>query len=167
MIAGGEEGHVVNTSSVLGLSTGRGLIYDVSKHAVARLTEGLYHDLQSIDSPIGVSVLCPGMIATKIVSAGRNRPDELQNDMTAERAAEIEQGRRTAQALFLEEGMPPSEVAEIVQQSIEEGRFYILTHPDAIKARVEHRMLPILQDQPPGPLPPEGFHDLRGSPARS
>lgn len=167
MIAGGEEGHVVNTSSVLGLSTGGGSIYDVSKHGVTRLTEGLYYDLQSIDSPIGVSVLCPGMIATNIISAGRNRPKELQNNVSAERQAEIDQGRRAAQAMFLEEGMPPSEVAEIVDEAIRTDRFYILTHPDGIKARVERRFLPILQDLPPNPPAPEGFPDLRGSPSRS
>src|SRR5579871_1651441 len=40
MLAHAEEGHIVNTSSILGLVSGAGSIYSVSKHAVARLTEG-------------------------------------------------------------------------------------------------------------------------------
>lgn len=39
--------------------TGAGSIYGVSKHAVTRLTEGLYFDLQARDANIGVTCLCP------------------------------------------------------------------------------------------------------------
>ena len=74
MIAHGEEGHIVNTSSILGLTTGAGSIYGVSKHAVARLTEGLYWDLKNAEAKIGVTLLCPGMIATNIITSARNRP---------------------------------------------------------------------------------------------
>ena len=78
MIAHGEEGHVVNTSSILGLVTGAGSIYGVSKHAVTRLTEGLYFDLKAANAKIGATVLCPGMIATNIITSARNRPDALE-----------------------------------------------------------------------------------------
>ena len=48
MLSHGQEAHIVNTSSILGLTTGGGTdsVYAVSKHAVARLTEGIYHDLR-------------------------------------------------------------------------------------------------------------------------
>ena len=74
MIAHGESSHIVNTSSILGLTTGAGSIYGVTKHAVTRLTEGLYHDLEAANANIGVTLLCPGSIATNIITAGRNRP---------------------------------------------------------------------------------------------
>ena len=80
MIAHGEEGHVVNTSSILGLTTGAGSIYGVSKHAVTRLSEGLFQDLTAANAKIGVTVLCPGMIATNIITSGRNRPDRLKDE---------------------------------------------------------------------------------------
>jgi len=149
MVEHGEEGHVVNTSSVLGLGTGAGSIYGVTKHAVTRLTEGLYYDLQAADARIGVSVLCPGLIATRIIESDRNRPPDLRNpgqpdpELLARRAVSIERWQQ---------GMPPDEVADIVMEAIKEDRFYILTHPE-YKERVEARVRSILDDLPPPPLP--------------
>src|SRR5439155_26239599 len=78
MIAGGDEAHVVNTSSVGGLvpSPGRNVgAYTASKYAVVGLTEALRHELEP--SGIGVTLLCPGLVATRLLEAGRNRPDHL------------------------------------------------------------------------------------------
>ncbi len=150
MLAGGEEGHIVNTSSVLGLSTGPGSVYGVSKHGVTRLTEGLYHDLQAAGARIGVSVLCPGLTATRIIEAERNRPAALAN--VAERTPEAAARRQAMQAYFLAEGMPPAETARIVLEAIRAERFYILPHPD-IKTAVERRMRDILEDRNPTPPP--------------
>jgi NAD(P)-dependent dehydrogenase (short-subunit alcohol dehydrogenase family) len=148
MVEHGEEGHVVNTSSVLGLSTGGGSIYGVTKHGVARLSEGLYHDLKAAGASIGVSVLCPGMIATQIITSDRNRPDHLRND-DRDIPAEMVERRRMMQDRFLEQGMPPAEVAEIVVDAIRNDRFYVLTHPEMIKPQVEARLRAILDEQPP------------------
>lgn len=164
MVAQDEEGHVVNTSSVLGLSSGAGSIYGVSKHAVTRLTEGLYYDLRGIDSKIGASVLCPGMIATRIIEAERNRPAELRDELDAALREEIADRRAETQAAFLENGMPPDEVGDIVFEAIKEDRFYILTHP-AIKERVESRMRDILEDRSPSPSVALG-EGMMGSRAR-
>ena len=76
--AHGEGGHIVNTSSILGHVTGeRQSIYSASKYAVLALSEAARMDLQS--ESIGVSALCPGMIATKIIESDRNRPKTLGN----------------------------------------------------------------------------------------
>jgi NAD(P)-dependent dehydrogenase (short-subunit alcohol dehydrogenase family) len=69
MLARGEPGHIVNTSSIAALS-GRG-VYGTSKIEVLAITETLHDDLA--DTPIGVSCLFPGMVSTRIVSAQRNR----------------------------------------------------------------------------------------------
>ena len=153
MIEGGEPGHIVNTSSVLGLSTGPGSVYGVSKHAVTRLTEGLHHDLLNSGAPLGASVLCPGMIATHIISAERNRPSELRDEQAAD--DELSAMREQMESRFLAEGMPPDEVGAIVLEAIRDERFYILTHPQ-IKERVEVRMRDILEDRPPTPPPAFG-----------
>lgn len=153
MIEGGEPGHIVNTSSVLGLSTGPGSVYGVSKHAVTRLTEGLHHDLLNSGAPIGASVLCPGMIATHIISAERNRPSELRDEQAAD--DELLAMREQMESRFMAEGMPPDEVGAIVLEAIRDERFYILTHPQ-IKERVEVRMRDILEDRPPTPPPAFG-----------
>jgi NAD(P)-dependent dehydrogenase (short-subunit alcohol dehydrogenase family) len=154
MISTGEPGHVVNTSSVLGLSTGSGSIYSTTKHAVTRLTEGLWYDLRSSGTSIGASVLCPGLIATQIVTAGRNRPDHLRNQMDEEEAAAVEQRMSAAQEFFLQSGMPPAEVADMVVDAIRTDRFYVLTHPDMILQQVQTRTDSIINGSPPPPEDP-------------
>ncbi len=148
MVAAGEPGHVVNTSSVLGLSSGGGSVYSVSKHAVTRLSEGLYHDLRAAEAPIGVSVLCPGMIATRIITADRNRPAHLRNPGDARTPERIAR-REMLQERFLEVGMPPAEVAGMVVDAVRHDRFYVLTHPETIKPQAEARLQAILADEPP------------------
>ena len=153
MVERGEPGHVVNTSSVLGLATGGGSIYGVTKHAVTRLTEGLWYDLRAAGAPIGVSVLCPGMIATNIIGSARNRPAELRNEEAAA-TPEAAQRMQLVADLFAREGMPPSEVAELVDDAIRADRFYVLTHPEAEKETVRARLEAILDEQ--SPPPPRG-----------
>jgi NAD(P)-dependent dehydrogenase (short-subunit alcohol dehydrogenase family) len=74
MIAHGEGGHIVNTSSMAGLiplPSGGGL-YATSKFAVRGLTDSLRLALGAHN--IGVSVLCPGMTRTRIMEAEKHRP---------------------------------------------------------------------------------------------
>ena len=166
MLAHGEEGHIVNTSSVLGLSTGNGSIYGVSKHAVTRLTEGLYFDLRAANASLGASVLCPGMIATRIIEAERNRPAHLRDESGAQVSEALATQRQAMSARFQADGMPPDEVGDIVFEAIRDGRFYILTHP-AIKERVRVRMEDILHDRTPTPPAPGGeMAGLTGRPPR-
>lgn len=156
MLEQGGEGHVVNTSSVLGLSSGGGSIYSVTKHAVTRLSEGLLNDLRGAGSSIGVSVLCPGLIATQIVSSDRNRPDALRDEVDVDAAAaeDAAKQRELVQGYFLSEGMPPAEVAGMVVDAITAERFYVLTHPEMIKPAVEERLRAVLDgtDPPAGSL---------------
>ena len=161
MVERGEPGHVVNTASVLGLATGGGSIYGVSKHAVTRLTEGLWYDLKAAGAPIGVSVLCPGMIATNIIGSGRNRPAELQNEAAPPAGPEAEQRMRFVADLFAREGMPPAEVADLVHDAIRSDRFYVLTHPEAEKETVRARLEAILgEESPPPPRADGGFMSM-------
>ena len=74
MLEGGDEGHIVNTASMAGLLTAANP-YNVSKHGVVCLTEGLYRDLREMGAPLSASVVCPGLINTRILDAERNRPD--------------------------------------------------------------------------------------------
>jgi NAD(P)-dependent dehydrogenase (short-subunit alcohol dehydrogenase family) len=152
MLEGGEEGHIVNTSSVFGLhSFGGADIYSATKHAVLRMTEGLHYELREAGSRIHVSVLCPGMIATNILNAERNRPSDLKNKLDQAQAAQQAEQRAQLVRRFQEEGMPPSEVAEMVVDAIRNERFYILTHP-GVKENVRKRMEDILEDRVPEPM---------------
>src|SRR5437879_290434 len=73
MIAQQSEGHVVNTASMAGLIASQGLgVYNTSKYAVVGLSETLVKDLRPYG--IGVSVLCPMGVATRIRDSERGRP---------------------------------------------------------------------------------------------
>ena len=79
MISDGREGHILNTASVAGFVSGAGsAVYGASKHAMVRVTEALYAGLLDEGAPIGVTMLCPGLVATKIYDAERSRPDHLR-----------------------------------------------------------------------------------------
>jgi NAD(P)-dependent dehydrogenase (short-subunit alcohol dehydrogenase family) len=148
MIASGAPGHIVNTASILGLTSGHGSIYGVSKHAVARLTEGLYHDLQAADAKIGVTLLCPGLIATNILSSVRNRPAALKTDAPAP-----DPDRRAAlETFFKTQGMAPRAVGDRVVDAILKDKFYVLTHEETM-AGVQRRFDDIVNLRRPTPPP--------------
>jgi NAD(P)-dependent dehydrogenase (short-subunit alcohol dehydrogenase family) len=149
MIAHGEAGRVVNTASILGLTTGPGSIYGVTKHAVVRLTEGLYHDLKAADSRIGATLLCPGLIATNIITSARNRPDHLQD----EAAAPPGEMMVAIDAYFKREGMAPGDVGETVVEAILHDRFYVLTHAETMEG-IERRFEDIRGLRNPAPPNP-------------
>ncbi|HEV7662481.1 MAG TPA: SDR family NAD(P)-dependent oxidoreductase [Chloroflexota bacterium] len=149
----GEPGHVVNTASVAGLVPGA-RVYSVTKHAVVALSEALYHNLRQISAPIGASVLCPGLIDTRIMFGYRNRPVDLRNaaDETASRR-ELERAERIAN-MSQELGMPPAVVAQKVVDAIRDEQFYVLTH-DHFDATIRDRMEDILQRRVPTPYQSE------------
>jgi len=131
MLASGEEGHMVNTASTTGLVMGNNM-YGITKHAVTAMTETAYQDLKRRDSKVGISVLCPGLVDTRLFEGSRNRPVELRNDPSAP----LLEPRR-----ILQGAMPPSQVADIVMQAIRDEQFYILTDhewDERMKTRLEN-----------------------------
>ncbi len=143
MLEHGEEGHVVNTASIAGLVPGS-RVYSVTKHAVVALSEALYHNLRQIDARLGASVLCPGLIDTRIMFAFRNRPAEFQDvPGVAASPREVERAERIGN-LSQELGMPPETLAAKVVEAIKSQQFYILTHDhfdDTIRTRMEDILL--------------------------
>ncbi len=138
MLSQETECHIVNTASILGLvrSPGEG-IYKVSKHAVVSLSETLADELALKGSQIQVHVLCPGWVRTGILDSSRNRPDSKSHhnrNMTDNRNVRAE----------MKAGMSPAEVADHVYNAIQNGIFYIHTHPEH-KAWVQARMEDILK----------------------
>ena len=122
MITGGRRGHVVNTASMAGLVATRGLgVYNTSKYAVVGLSETLVKDLAP--HGIGVSVLCPLGVATRIRNSDRNRPSQLRNDGT-EAAAPVTLDGST---------LAPEAVAEMVLSAVLENRLYVITHPESLE----------------------------------
>jgi NAD(P)-dependent dehydrogenase (short-subunit alcohol dehydrogenase family) len=122
MLKQDEPGWMVNTASTMGLVFG-GNMYGITKHAVVAMTERLYTELkqaQPDEQKVGISLLCPGMVNTRIFSTDRVRPDSLRNDGEDFRY----EGPDVSTA------MPPSQVADIVLQAVRDEQFYILTDHD-------------------------------------
>src|SRR5262249_6793631 len=138
-----DAGHVVNTASLAGVTTGILGPYSVTKHGVVALSEGLYFQLVQRGGAVGVSVLCPGWVRTRIGESDGNRPADVEPRPAL--APNIADGFRT----LLEAGMEPSAVAGHVVDGIRAGRFYLLTHPDMTDG-IRRRAEEVLSGGPPG-----------------
>ncbi len=143
MLAGGEEGHIVNTASMAGLTTAPFMsIYDVTKHGVVALSESLYKEFAVTGAKLGISVLCPGLINTNIMSSKRNRPSMLDDEGRFGAGA---QQFRANLAAGLATGYPPSEVARQVYEGIRDNQFYIVPAQDEVKAGIGRRANDLLE----------------------
>ena len=115
------EGHIVNTASVAGLSPVPGAApYAASKHAVVGLSESLFCELDLAGSPVGVSVLCPAFVRTRLMV---NEPTEVGDGFAAATNELLRQGVDT--------GIDAADVATAVLDAVLARRFWILTHPDS------------------------------------
>jgi NAD(P)-dependent dehydrogenase (short-subunit alcohol dehydrogenase family) len=146
-----DEGHFVNTASMAGLVSMANMgAYNVTKQGVVAYSETLFEDLRNASSQVGVSVLCPAFVQTRIWDSERNRPDHLKNEGADDRAAEQEPMRQVLRQI-IENAMPADQVANAVYDAILENRLYILTH-DATKPILEKRIGHILADENPTPI---------------
>lgn len=126
MIAAGEEGHIVNTASMAGMTTMPfSSVYCMSKAAALSLSECLYKELEVTAPQLSVSVLCPELINTGIAAAARNRPDTYSQtgDIT-----QTEFSKMTDQAITegTAGGLDPMRMAERVLQGVKDKKFYLL-----------------------------------------
>lgn len=138
MIAAGTPAHVLNTASVAGFVSGSGsAVYGASKHAVVRITEALYAGLREQGAPIGVTMLCPGLVATQIYDAERSRPAHLRAETG--RAAESAELQAIADNLY-RSALSPETVAAQAFAGIRADQLYVFTSDSfdgAIRARTE------------------------------
>jgi len=132
------QGYIVNTASMAGLLSPQLMgAYNLSKHAVVSLSETLFHDLHSVTSQIGCSVLCPAFVPTGISNSHRSRPAELQNETSPTESMVVAQ-KMTHKAVSSGK-MTATDVAQITFEAIRKNRFYIVTHPK-IMATVKMRL---------------------------
>jgi NAD(P)-dependent dehydrogenase (short-subunit alcohol dehydrogenase family) len=137
----GEGGHFVNTASMAGMVSGLGFgPYSASKFAVVTMSEGLAMHLRPLG--IGVSVLCPGWVRTRINESGRNRSERYGPERTpqpgtwgSEIAAHVAERIQT--------GLDPSDVAARVLSAIRTDELYVFTHPE-MRVAAEERFAAIL-----------------------
>lgn len=151
MLEHGEEGHIVNTASAAGLTSQPSMAtYNVSKHGVVTLSEGLYQDLQLRQAKVSVSVLCPAWVKTRIADMTRYDTEERHVDLSKLDAVARKTARAVEQAV--ENGIPPQQVADATFNAISENQFYILTH-DMVKIAVQLRLKDIAEGRQPRLIP--------------
>src|SRR5215470_6437234 len=149
MLAGGDEGHIVNTASMAGLSTAPFMsVYDVTKHGVVALSESMFKEFEATGAPIGVSVVCPGLINTNIMRSSRNRPRELADEG---KAGPMAQTFGQSLADRLTRGYPPSEVADQVVRGIRDKRFYVVPAQPEVREAATIRAKDIIELKNPTP----------------
>lgn len=143
--AHGEGGHFVNTASMAGMVSAPGMEpYSATKFAVVAMSEGWAGQLAAEN--IGVSVLCPGFVKTRIHESGRTRSERYGETAPA--------GEPGAAAAFVLGGIDPDRVGARVLEAVVDNDFYVFTHPD-MRTHVEQRFVRIMA----------GFDKAENSPA--
>ena len=139
MMSHGEGGHIINTASMAGMISPPGLEpYSATKFAVVAMSEGWF--MQLAPHNIGVSVLCPGFVRTRIHESGRGRQERYGG------LGDVDPGvaaTRDAAAEAVLTGIDPEIVGERVLEAVRAGEPYIFTHPN-MKPFVEQRFQMIL-----------------------
>lgn len=113
------EGQIVNTASIGGWAPDPNCApYTTSKFAVVGFSEALRRDLEP--EGVGVTILCPGPVATGMAKADRLRPASAGPSAATSLAAEP----------VMAVGMPPDDVGDLVLDGVRENATYVFTHPD-------------------------------------
>ncbi len=129
----GGEAHIVTASSIAGLISGLGWeisAYRASQLAIVGMTRDLRNELAG--SGIGVTLLCPGAVATRMWQAGRNRPPERGGPAAYERPGALD--GRVIDAI---------EVGRRALHAIRENELYAMTHPerrDVVEAAMREQL---------------------------
>jgi NAD(P)-dependent dehydrogenase (short-subunit alcohol dehydrogenase family) len=117
----GDEGHIVNTASIAGFQVAphrRSGAYAATKMAVVALSESLWNDLR--ETPVGVSVLAPAAVRTRIYQSNESRPLRYGGPYETDSLSPLQQE--------LESGLDPDTVGDRVIRAIRERELYIFTH---------------------------------------
>jgi NAD(P)-dependent dehydrogenase (short-subunit alcohol dehydrogenase family) len=123
MRASGRPAHIVNTASIGGFQVNPNFLtaaYSMTKYAVVALSEGLRNELQG--TGIGVSILAPAAVDTRIHLSERSRPQRL--------GGATSRPQNHFMGDLLKGQMSPADVGERVAAAVDADEFYIFTHPE-------------------------------------
>jgi short-subunit dehydrogenase len=137
--------HILNTASAAGLISTAGMAaYNASKHAVVTLSETLAKELMDCNAEIGVSVLCPAWIPTKIHESQRNRTDKFGAQSTPLNALAQQYEQQMARAVQSGK-LSAQQVAEIAFEGVIKNQLHIIPH-QKMKPFIESRMMNIINN---------------------
>ena len=112
LLQSGEEGHVVNVASMAAVMAVPGIApYSVAKHGVLALSETMHMELSAAGAPIGVTVVMPGRVRTRLGLA----PDAAERPATPD-----------------PDIIEPAVVGAQVVEAIRANRLHLFTHPDRL-----------------------------------
>jgi NAD(P)-dependent dehydrogenase (short-subunit alcohol dehydrogenase family) len=136
MLAHGQEGHVVVTASSAALLAHSSSAYSASKYAALGLAEGMEEEFAG--TKLGVSVICPGGVKTRIFESERNRPAELpahgvMSPETQRQLAALANPNRIDQ-------FPPGEIAGLVVDAVRNNQLYILPMQPQHRGPIQKRL---------------------------
>jgi len=124
-------GHFVATVSNSALIAPTNMAcYTSSKRAALGYCETLRHDLDQIGSPVVVSAVCPGKMATDMPVNMQARPEAFPGRVPTDEEA------RLMKAFLADGGLSADEAAAIVIDGIAAQDFFILTHDEDAEAAV-------------------------------
>jgi NAD(P)-dependent dehydrogenase (short-subunit alcohol dehydrogenase family) len=152
MIATGEPAHVCITGSLAGYLNQPGFgAYNASKHAVTAIAETLAADLAEAGHPIGVTIVAPWFVRTRLPQSARNRPADL-----ADVAAPTEFLQRIWATLtpYRDLSQTPEEVADLAVDAVRDGRFSVFPFEPSVAA-VRARFEAVLDGRPLGLYVPD------------
>lgn len=141
--------HIVNTASTAAFASGGATMtpYCASKMAVLGLSESLEAELRASGSSVGVTVLAPGPVKTRMVEAERNLPEGIAAGSDPERIATLECLARVTAELGLEP-------ADMLIEGLRAGSFFVLPHPEMAIAGVRKRLRWMETGEAPPPRQP-------------
>ena len=142
MLKSSEPCHIVNTASLAGLVSHAAFgPYNATKYAVVAISETLA--VECAGTNVGVSVLCPAWVSTRISESERNTPPDVHLSAPSPLSeAMVEEVKK-----LVASGLNPAHVAERTIAAIENGSLYILTHPEFMAA-IEERFRQIMNSRP-------------------
>ncbi|WP_321931248.1 SDR family NAD(P)-dependent oxidoreductase [Paraburkholderia guartelaensis] len=125
-----ERSRIVNLSSIFGLIAPPGQVaYCASKFAVRGFSNALRHELAG--TPVGVTVVHPGGVATAIARNARVPDNRSEED--------VQRGRAEFERLLR---MSPEKAAELIVRGVEMERSRVLIGLDAVISSWLERLMP-------------------------
>jgi NAD(P)-dependent dehydrogenase (short-subunit alcohol dehydrogenase family) len=147
LIEAADGGHLLLTSSLAAVLGPAYLApYALAKAGLVGLAESLFFEMQSEGTNVGVSVLCPGPVASAIGEDERHRPAGLPSRSDVDPA--LDQARDQLRETELN-GVSPAAVADQVVEGIRASRLYIFTHPEWTEQAVRTRWVAMVDGQNP------------------
>ncbi|MDF3319941.1 SDR family oxidoreductase [Rhodococcus sp. C3V] len=129
MIERGQGGHLISTASMAGLVAVPGTsLYDTSKFAIVGFSEAMAGEL--IPHDIGVSILCPGSVKSKLKATAARRSAANSSSGIGDYLETLQEARSGK--------MDALSVGRRTVDAVKNNELYVITHP-AFKQEVELR----------------------------